>query len=436
MILSLIICGITVITMILSILLFPKIKIGKVAIDTYWIVTLAGAIILLACGQADIVTVGKAIISDTAINPLKILVLFISMTVLSIFLDELGFFRYLAGVALKRAKTGQKKLFLYLYLTVSVLTVFTSNDVIILSFTPFICYFAKNAKINPTPYLAAEFVAANTWSMALIIGNPTNIYLATACGIDFLGYIKIAIVPTVLSGAVAFLALFLLFRKKLAAPIEGDAEITQIKDKLSLWVGIVHLAICTVLLAIGSYINLEMWLVSACAVGSLFIITGIIAIVRRQKPVALLGCLKRAPYQLIPFVLSMFVLIVVLNEQGVTAKIGELFGDSLPILKYGTTSFLAANLINNIPMSVLFSSIIESTGGAAGVAAVFATVIGSNLGALFTPIGALAGIMWSNILNKHGVKFGYLDFLKIGVTVAIPTLVTALGSLWLMLLVI
>lgn len=66
----------------------------------------------------------------------------------------------------------------------------------------------------------------------------------------------------------------------------------------------------------------------------------------------------------------------------------------------------------------------------------FATIIGSNLGALFTPIGALAGIMWSNILNKHGVKFGYFDFLKIGVAVATPTLATALGSLWLMLLVI
>ncbi|MDE7159098.1 MAG: hypothetical protein K2N74_05940 [Clostridiales bacterium] len=422
--------------MILSILFFPKIRLGKLSIDTYWIITLIGAGILLACGKAKLSTVGSALISDTAINPVKILVLFLSMTVLSIFLDELGFFRYLAGIALKKAKTGQTKLFLYLYITVSILTVFTSNDVIILSFTPFICYFAKNAKINPTPYLAAEFVAANTWSMALIIGNPTNIYLATACGIDFLGYLKLSIVPTVLSGIVAFLALYLLFRKKLAAPIEGEAETVLIQDKLLLWVGIVHLAVCTVLLAIGSYIHLEMWLVSLCSVASLFLISGIIALVRRQKPAALWGCVKRAPYQLVPFVLSMFVLIVVLNEQGVTVAIGNLFGSSLPILKYGTTSFLASNLINNIPMSVLFSSIIESTGGAAGTAAVFATVIGSNIGALFTPIGALAGIMWSNILNKHGVKFGYLDFLKIGVTVAIPTLIAALGSLWLMLTMI
>ena len=430
MILSIVICAITCIAMILSILFFPKIRIGKISIDTYWIITIVGAAILLACGKADIKTVGSALISDTAINPVKILVLFVCMTVLSIFLDELGFFRYLASIALKKAKTGQMKLFLYLYITVSILTVFTSNDVIILSFTPFICYFAKNAKINPIPYLAAEFVAANTWSMALIIGNPTNIYLATACGIGFVEYLKISIIPTVLSGIVAFFALYLLFRKKLSTPIEGEAEAVVIKDKLSLWIGIIHLAVCTILLAISSYINLEMWLVSLCAVGSLFIFSVIIAIIRRQKPLALLGCIKRAPYQLIPFVLSMFVLIVVLNEQGVTAKIGELFGESLPILKYGTTSFLASNFINNIPMSVLFSSIIQSTGGKAGLPAVFATIIGSNIGALFTPIGALAGIMWSNILNKHGVKFGYLSFLKIGVAVAIPTLITALLSLW------
>ena len=193
MIASIIICAVTCLLMIAGVLFLPKIKIGKLKIDSYWVITLLGALVLIIFGLADVVVVGKALVADTAINPLKILVLFISMTILSIFLDELGFFRYLASVTLKKAKTGQMKLFLYLYLIVSVLTVFTSNDIIILSFTPFICYFAKNAKINPIPYLAAEFVAANTWSMALIIGNPTNIYLATAYGIDFIAYLKVMI---------------------------------------------------------------------------------------------------------------------------------------------------------------------------------------------------------------------------------------------------
>ena len=430
-----VICCITCVVMILGILFFPKLKIGKVSLDTYWIITLVGAVLTLVFGAlfsgTDLAKVGGALIADTAINPLKILVLFLSMTILSIYLDELGFFRFLASVALKRARTGQKKLFLYLYLTVSVLTVFTSNDIIILSFTPFICYFAKSAKINPIPYLAAEFVAANTWSMMLIIGNPTNIYLATASGIGFLEYIKYSIFPTVFGGAVAFGALFLLFRKKLKEPMLAEAEDVVIEDKLSLWVGIVHLGVCTVLLAISSYVGIEMWLVALCSAGSLFIFVLIISLVRKRKPVALLGCLKRAPYPLIPFVLSMFVMIVVLADAGVTEIIGGAMGADLPILKYGVSSFFASNLINNIPMSVLFSSIIEAAGESAGISAIFATVIGSNVGAFFTPIGALAGIMWGNIIGKQDIKFGYLDFLKIGVTVAIPTLFASLGGLWL-----
>ena len=431
---AIIISSLTCLTMIAGVLFFPKIKLGKIKLDSYWVITLIGALILLISGQADWVTVGNALIADTAINPVKILVLFISMTILSIFLDELGFFRYLASVTLKKAKNGQMKLFLYLYITVSVLTVFTSNDIIILSFTPFICYFAKNAKINPIPYLAAEFVAANTWSMTLIIGNPTNIYLATAYGVDFLTYAKTMILPTLFSGIIAFMALLLLFRKKLSAKIEGEADDVVIKDKLLLWIGIAHLGVCTILLAIGSYVGLEMWLVALISVISLIVVNVVVSIIRKEKPVALLGALKRGPYELIPFVLSMFIMIVCLSSKGVTNVIGEFFGETHPVLKYGVTSFLSANLINNIPMSVLFSSIIETIASeTVAIQAVYATVVGSNLGAFLTPIGALAGIMWSNILNEHELKFGYLDFLKIGVTVAIPTLLAALAVLMLIL---
>ncbi len=434
MIPAIIISAVTCLAMILGVLFVPKIKIGKFSVDSYWVITLLGAIILLVTGLADVSLVGNALIADTAINPVKILVLFISMTILSIFLDELGFFRYLASVTLKKAKNGQMKLFLYLYIMVSVLTVFTSNDIIILSFTPFICYFAKNAKINPIPYLAAEFVAANTWSMALIIGNPTNIYLATAYGVDFLSYAKTMILPTLFSGIIAFMALLLLFKKKLSTSIEGVAEDVVIEDKLLLWVGIAHLGICTILLAIGSYVGLEMWLVSLISVISLLVVNIVIAIIRKQKPVALLGSLKRGPYQLIPFVLSMFVMIVCLSSKGVTGIIGEFFGESHTVIKYGFTSFLSANLINNIPMSVLFSSIIETIGSVdVALPAVYATVVGSNIGAFLTPIGALAGIMWTNILNEHELKFGYVDFLKIGVTVAIPTLLAALAVLMIIL---
>lgn len=431
MIASIVICAVTCVAMIVLILVKPSVKIGKISIDTYWVVALVGAVVLLASGIANAKEVGKALIADTAINPLKILVLFISMTILSIYLDELGFFSYLANVTLKHAKTSQFKLFLYLYLIVSVLTVFTSNDVIILSFTPFICYFAKNARVNPVPYLAAEFVAANTWSMTLIIGNPTNIYLATAYGVNFLEYVKVMALPTLGAGITAFLMLFLMFRKQLKTPINGEPEAAVIKDKINLIIGLVLLGVCTVMLAVGSYVGVEMWIVSLSAAVCLFVAIGISSLARKQKPIELAKCLKRAPWQLIPFVLSMFVLIIGLAQNGVTEGLAKVLGDGeATVFKYGYSSFLVANVINNIPMSVLFSSIIESVSAEFAMPAVYAAIIGSNVGAFLTPIGALAGIMWSSILKEHGLKFGYTSFLKIGVSVAIPAISAALVILW------
>ena len=127
----------------------------------------------------------------------------------------------------------------------------------------------------------------------------------------------------------------------------------------------------------------------------------------------------------------MFVLILALSQNNVTELLVNLLGNDLAIIKYGISSFLASNVINNIPMSVLYSSILSL--GSAHISAVYATIIGSNLGAFFTPIGALAGIMWSNMIGKQGIKFGYLSFLKIGILIALPTLATALFGLWIVI---
>ena len=169
-----------------------------------------------------------------------------------------------------------------------------------------------------------------------------------------------------------------------------------------------------------------MWLVSLISALSLFVCSCLISLINKKKPSVLFSCLKRAPWELIPFVVSMFVMVEALNANGITESIYHLLGNKFPVWSYGLTSFLSANLVNNIPMSVLYSSILSQGGS---ILAVYATVIGSNLGACLTPIGALAGIMWSSILKDHNLKFGYLDFLKIGVMITIPALVSALLTL-------
>ena len=416
-------------SMIFSILFFPKIRLGRLKADSYWIITLIGAAIVLISGTARIDDVARELTADTPINPLKILVLFISMTVLSVFLDEVGFFSFIAAKTLKAAKSSQFALFTGLYLTVALLTVFTSNDIIILTFTPFICYFAKNARISPVPYLFAEFIAANTWSMVLIIGNPTNIYLSTAGGIGFAEYLKVMILPTVAAGVVSYAVLILLFRKKLSERINASPCDAQIKDKPLLVIGLIHLGLCTVLLAVSSYAGFEMWYVSLGFAVSLFICTAVASALRKKRPDELGACLKRAPWQLIPFVLSMFVIILALKENGVIESIAGFLGNDFVVFKYGATSFLSSNVINNIPMSVLFSSVTGTLEGTARTGAIYASVVGSNIGAFLTPIGALAGMMWSSILKNHGVQFSFGKFVKYGAAVAVPTLLAALGVL-------
>ncbi len=421
--------AITSVGIILGVLRFPQIKISKIKLDSYWVIALIGAIFMLIFGGIDFKTLFQNLTASSAINPIKILILFICMTILSVFLDELGFFAFLACKTLKLAKHSQKKLFVWLYLIVSLLTVFTSNDIIVLTFTPFICHFAKSCKINPLPYLVNEFVAANTMSMTLIIGNPTNIFIATSYGVNFLQYFKVMILPTLVAAIVAFSVLFLIFKKELSKPIEEEEAEAKITNKSFLVVGLVILLACVLVLAIGAYIGVEMHLVALISVLCLFISITLLCIVKKHKPLELAHTLKRAPWQLIPFVLSMFVIILSLKNHGVIEELANLLGESLPIFKYGALSFLTANLINNIPMSVFFCSLISPLSASAQTGAIFATIIGSNVGAYLTPIGALAGIMWMSMLKKQGVKLSYLRFLEYGALVSIPTLLTGLATL-------
>ncbi len=425
MALTLSLCALTIALMIASVFFLPVIRIGRFQIGGYCASSVVGAAVLLLCGCASLSGVGNSIFGDASVGPLKILVLFLSMTAFSVFLDELGFFRYLAALTLRRAGTSQKRLFFLLYAMVSVLTVFTSNDIIILTFTPFICAFARRGGIHPLPYLFAEFVAANTWSMVLMIGNPTNIYIASFLRLDFFDYAAHMWLPTLVGGGVSLAVLYLLFRRSLSQPITPDTEpVPPLREKPLVVIGLVHLFLCILLLSIASYIGLEMWWISLGLSLSLFLCVLVYRHKRREPPVILLRTLRRIPWELAPFMLSMFVLVIALNEGGVCERMADFLSRGPHAFSYGISSFLSANLINNIPMSVLFADLSQQAGTAA---AAYASVVGSNLGACLTPVGALAGIMWSDILRRERVAFDLRDFIRIGAAVSLPALLASLA---------
>ena len=428
MLTALVISSITCLGVIVTSIFNAHSEIKGKTIHLYWMVALVGALIVLLT-SLTLSEWWSALTKSGGINPLKILVLFLSMTLISIFLDELGFFAHLARWTLVRVKKSQISLFVTLYIFVSILTMFTSNDIIILTLTPFILFFCRNAKISPIPYLVSEFIAANTWSMIFIIGNPTNIYLASSFNISFIDYFKVMALPTFLTGIAEFFLLFLLFRKKLRDPIIPN-DISLEKENIPLTIlGLSVLGICTIFLVISGYFALPMYLISAISLGVLVLLSLIYFLFTRTKPKVIGKTLLRAPYEIIPFVIGMFTLVLALQKYGITENIAKFFGNNGVSYIYGISSAFSANLINNIPMSVLYSSICNYTSENIRLMAIYSSIIGSNIGAFISPLGALAGIMWLSILKKYDVHFGYLDFLKYGCIVGVPSLLVALSSL-------
>ncbi|MCR4897935.1 MAG: hypothetical protein K5892_01790, partial [Acholeplasmatales bacterium] len=157
--------------------------------------------------------------------------------------------------------------------------------------------------------------------------------------------------------------------------------------------------------------------------GSSLLIFLIIYAIIRKKSRIVVAPLRRIPYTIIPFILSMFVIIITLNEYHIFENINKLFNqienEKLRSMMFLFTSILSCNFLNNIPMTLAYSCILDGS----SISSIYATIIGSNLGAILTPIGALAGIMWIRILKINDINYSFKDFIKNGCIILLFTLI-------------
>jgi arsenical pump membrane protein len=416
---------ITSLLIILSFFFYPKIKISKYEFSSYWIIAIIGAILSLIFKQITFNQVFSSLVNESSMNPTKLIVIFICMAVLSLYLDEIGFFKYLANIVIKKFNRSKWQLFFGLYSIVAILTVFTSNDVIILTLTFFIIYFSKNAKIDPIPFLFAEFIAANTLSILLIIGNPTNMYLSSINNISFISYFKVMILPTIATLISSLTVLSIMFRKELNTKIE-HIETSELKvERYSLILGLVTLFGALIFLTISNYLKIEMWVITLF----FLIVLSILSNLNINSRIGFNQSIKRAPWNFIPFLISMFIIIISLENNGITSIFSKMLGTKNPIFVYGFSSALMGNLMNNIPMSIFYGSVISNTSILIQKQAIYASIIGSNLSALFTPLGSLAGLMWLETLKKEEINLKFKEFIIRGSIVALVTLFFALVTL-------
>jgi len=272
-----------------------------------------------------------------------------------------------------------------------------------------------------------------------------NILLAAAFGVNFDKYLRWMFLPTLAAGIANMLLIYTLFRKDITRPIRQTDQkdpLCAITDRAGAIMGLCLLFGCIIALAVAPYLRIEMWSMALFFALALLVLLLVrdssVALLRkdlREKGYHVAKTVRKMPWGIVPFVLSLFITVEALRVYGLTGDIGgflsNLCGHSVTasVFVYGVSSALTANLMNNIPMTVAYVPIIKGLTGTARFAAVLSTVVGSNLGANITPIGALAGIMWMSILGNKDSRISFREFTWYGILVTPLTLITCLTVL-------
>jgi len=433
----------------------------RVRLD-YMMGSVIGALLLIILSVLTPQQALSSLIGREGFSPYTIIILFMAVAYIAISLDSTGFFEYLALKIILRTGGDGRRLFFSFYFLSGFITLFTSNDIVILTLTPIIFYFGKHAKINVLPYLVAEFFAANVWSMGFYFSNPTNIIAASASGITLLSFSTWMIIPTIVGGLLCLTILYIIFRGDVNVKFKVPGEIDPdefLPDKACAFITCAVFMATIFTLAISPLIGLEMWTISLVAAMGLFCYDAAVAMVEHSnknlsfyrifKRYAYRGHAKvysfrlhliaeRMPWRIMPFLICAFIMVEGLVVSGVTDGIASfLSAVSVNVfasaLSMGLLSSFSANLINNQPMTVLFTKITESQHflltGNDRLASVYALIAGSNLGANITLIGALAGIMWANILRQKDKRISYKNFAKLGLVVTVPVIIATCMTL-------
>ena len=406
--------ALTILAMTLSFFLFPTINIKGKRIDTYWLITTIGAILILLFNISIAGNILNLFIQNNSTNPFKIIVLFLSLTFISKFLDAVGLFNFLASRASRIGKGNQFIIFTAFYFLISLLTIATNNDIIIIV-TPIMIYFAKASKIKPMPYLIMVCFVLNTLSTTFLTTNVSNLYLGSFFGITYFDYLAKLTPVSLILMLILYILLILVFYKDLKVKIEVEVEKERIKNKFLLCLGLTSLILTTIFLIISNLINVEMYLITLIFALVDLIIGSIYCFIRKEDKIYIFKPVKTLPYEFIPFLISMFIIISSLNQTDLLFQIGNLLNSiesiEAEVFAYGLTSAISANLVNNVPMSLLYANILNAN-TLTTVDNVYAAILASNLCALITPCGALSSLMFMRICKENEVKISYLDYMK------------------------
>lgn len=362
---------------------------------------------------------------------------FIAVIIISLLLDESGFFEWAALHVARWGKGHGRLLFTWIVLLGATVAALFANDGAALILTPIVIAMLLALGFSPGATLAFVMAAgfiADTASLPLIVSNLVNIVSADFFQIGFSQYASV-MVPVNLAAIAATLAmLHLFFRKDIPRVYDLGllkTPASAIKDPATFKAGWVVL----VLLLVGFFALEPLGIpVSAiAAVGALILL----AVAKKGHAINTGKVLRGAPWQIVVFSLGMYLVVYGLRNAGLTGQLSSvlstLAGQGLWTATLGTgfiTAFLSS-VMNNMPTVLVGALSIEgsSAGGVIKEAMIYANVIGCDLGPKITPIGSLATLLWLHVLAQKKLTIGWGYYFRTGIVMTIPVLLVTLAAL-------
>lgn len=207
------------------------------------------------------------IVGTEGIKPYNILILFFSLAYLSITLDITGVLQAAAFWVSNKGGSSGWRHFFYFYVMLTLLSVVIGNDPVILSGTAFLVYYTTAAELKPMPWLMAEFAAANTASMVLFVGNPTNVVVCEGFGVNNVAFSAYTIFPFLACSVFCFAALAIQFRSPKYVPthLKESKKLdprSVLHDPVGAWAGSILLGSCLVIIIVVSFFGVDVWKIS------------------------------------------------------------------------------------------------------------------------------------------------------------------------------
>ena len=389
----------------------------------------AAALLLGVVTLADIPVVWDIVWNATAT--------FVAIIIISLLLDEAGFFEWAAlHVGRWGGGHGRRLFVLFVLLGAAVSAVF-ANDGAALILTPIVIAMLLALGYGPKATLAFVMAAgfiADAGSLPLVVSNLVNIVSADFFDIGFDRYAAVMAPVNLASIAATLIVLFVVFGRDIPKAYDVErlaAPSSAIKDRATFLWGWIILAF----LLIGFFVleprGVPVSAVAATGAVVLLVVAGRGAVISTTK------VLREAPWQVVIFSLGMYLVVYGLGNAGLTRQIAGLLDGFAQGGVWGAafgigflTAFLSA-IANNMPTVLIGALSIDASGatGAAREAMIYANVIGSDLGPKMTPIGSLATLLWLHVLARKGVKIGWGYYFKVGVVLTLPVLGVALAAL-------